>query len=382
MITPPAGAVGRGDGFILRIAEKSGAVVLSNDSFQEFHAERPWLFEPGRLIGGKPVPGVGWIFTPRTPVRGARSRSVTGRSRRVTEATGGDLEELEVGAGTEFDEGAVPTRTGRPRAAKANKTNKTAKSAKSTKAAKEPSATRSVSAGKSTKPAKSVKAIKPSKTTRATKTTKGTASAEQQVTVQTTKSGKVAKGIEPVKAAKAAKPSKTSKATKAAKATTAAKAAKPSKTTKTSKSSKATKATKTTKADQADKAPGSAGGSRRRSGGTAQGQPSGEAAGSDKREDRTNAAPEALNDPMTFLTFVADHPVGSTFEGTVTAFTSHGAHVAVDGMLCHVPLRGLGDPPPNKARQVLSKGETRSFVLVSLDAARRRAELALPGVRV
>ena len=45
--------------FILRIAEKSGALVLSNDSFQEFHAERPWLFEPGRLIGGKPVPGVG-----------------------------------------------------------------------------------------------------------------------------------------------------------------------------------------------------------------------------------------------------------------------------------------------------------------------------------
>ena len=69
MVTPPAGAVGRGDGFILRIAEKSGALVLSNDSFQEFHAERPWLFESGRLIGGKPVPGVGWVFTPRTPVR-------------------------------------------------------------------------------------------------------------------------------------------------------------------------------------------------------------------------------------------------------------------------------------------------------------------------
>ena len=71
MVTPPAGAIGRGDAFILRIAEKAGALVLSNDSFQEFHAERPWLFEPGRLIGGKPIPGVGWIFTPRTPVRGA-----------------------------------------------------------------------------------------------------------------------------------------------------------------------------------------------------------------------------------------------------------------------------------------------------------------------
>jgi hypothetical protein len=49
-------------------------------------------------------------------------------------------------------------------------------------------------------------------------------------------------------------------------------------------------------------------------------------------------------------------------------------------MLCHVPLRLLADPPPNKARQVLTKGETRSFTLVSLDAARRRAELALAGM--
>ncbi len=77
---------------------------------------------------------------------------------------------------------------------------------------------------------------------------------------------------------------------------------------------------------------------------------------------------------------MADHPVGSTFDGTVVSFTSHGAHVDVGGMLCHVPLRGLAVPPPNKARQVLSKGETRPFVLVSLDAARRRAELAVPGI--
>jgi ribosomal protein S1 len=81
---------------------------------------------------------------------------------------------------------------------------------------------------------------------------------------------------------------------------------------------------------------------------------------------------------MTFLTFVADHPVGSVFDGTVVSFTSHGAHIDVDGMLCHVPLRGMGDPPPNKARQVLTKGETRPFRLVSLDGGRRRAELALP----
>ena len=88
---------------------------------------------------------------------------------------------------------------------------------------------------------------------------------------------------------------------------------------------------------------------------------------------------EALNDAMTFITFVAEHPVGSTFDGEVVSFTSHGAHVDVAGMLCHVPLRNLGDPAPQRARSVLTKGEVREFELVSLDAPRRRAEIALPG---
>ncbi|MHB8328873.1 MAG: NYN domain-containing protein, partial [Acidimicrobiales bacterium] len=68
LVSPPAGAIGRGDAFVLRISERVNAQVLSNDSFQEFHGEHPWLFDDGRLIGGKPVPGVGWIFTLRTPV--------------------------------------------------------------------------------------------------------------------------------------------------------------------------------------------------------------------------------------------------------------------------------------------------------------------------
>src|ERR1700678_4463278 len=78
----PAGAIGWGDAFLLRIAEKTGATVLSNDSFQEFHGEHDWLFERGRLIGGKPVPGVGWIFTPRTPVRGPKSREAVKEAKR------------------------------------------------------------------------------------------------------------------------------------------------------------------------------------------------------------------------------------------------------------------------------------------------------------
>jgi hypothetical protein len=74
LVTPPAGAIGRGDAFVLTIANKAGAGVLSNDSFQEFHGEYEWLFDEGRLIGGKPVPHVGWVFVARTPVRGPKSR--------------------------------------------------------------------------------------------------------------------------------------------------------------------------------------------------------------------------------------------------------------------------------------------------------------------
>ena len=69
LVTPPAGAVGRGDGFVLTIAEKVGASVVSNDSYQEFQGDFPWLFDEGRLIGGKPVPHVGWVFIDRQPVR-------------------------------------------------------------------------------------------------------------------------------------------------------------------------------------------------------------------------------------------------------------------------------------------------------------------------
>jgi hypothetical protein len=74
IVTPPAGAIGRGDAFVLQIADRAGATVLSNDSFQEFHGDYEWLFDEGRLIGGKPVPGVGWVFVPRSPVRGPASR--------------------------------------------------------------------------------------------------------------------------------------------------------------------------------------------------------------------------------------------------------------------------------------------------------------------
>jgi Zc3h12a-like Ribonuclease NYN domain len=88
LVSPPAGAIGRGDGFLLQIADRTNATVLSNDSFQEFHGEYPWLFDMSRLVGGKPVPGVGWIFSLRTPVRGAKSRQATRGKAKVVSADG------------------------------------------------------------------------------------------------------------------------------------------------------------------------------------------------------------------------------------------------------------------------------------------------------
>jgi len=82
VVAPPAGAIGRGDAFLLGIAHKVGATVLSNDSFQEFHGQYTWLFDEGRLIGGKPVPHIGWVFVNRVPVRGPISRSAVKEAKR------------------------------------------------------------------------------------------------------------------------------------------------------------------------------------------------------------------------------------------------------------------------------------------------------------
>ena len=82
IITPPAGVIGRGDAFILEVADRASAVILSNDSFQEFHGTYDWLFQEGRLLGGKHVPGVGWIFLPRSPVRGPTSRKAVSDAKR------------------------------------------------------------------------------------------------------------------------------------------------------------------------------------------------------------------------------------------------------------------------------------------------------------
>lgn len=258
IITPPAGAIGRGDAFILKIAQRAGAAVLSNDSFQEFQVEHPWLFEEGRLIGGKPVRKVGWVFTPRQPVRGPRSRAVKKPAALVDGATSAPSE--------------VP-------------------SAPATKA----EAARAES-GKS----------------------------------------------------EGAKPEATKK--RARKATPAPAAAPP----------------------------------RRRKAATPPTPTPVPATDAPKAAEPRAARADTVNAPRSFARFAASHKVGDELEGEVVQFTSHGAMVQIKlgratKLVCYAPLAGLGSPPPKRARDVLHKGETARFRIVSFDEQRRRAELALAG---
>ena len=258
MVTPPAGAIGRGDAFVLEIAERAGATVLSNDSFQEFHGQHTWLFEEGRLIGGKPVPDVGWVFVPRTPVRGATSQRAV--------------------------------RDARKKAAAADQ--KTAA----------PAASSSGGGGGGRGRGRSRKAAEP-------------------VTGEPTKAPATRGGR------KAAAP----------KADTPAKAA-------------STRSKKT-----AEPAPTDGGAAKRTS-------------------------VSKTNEPLPFIEFVANHPVGSTLSGEVERFSSHGAYVLAGGARCYVGLKALGDPAPKSAREVLDRGEVRDFVVLAFDTPRRGIDLILPGL--
>ena len=496
VVSPPAGAIGRGDAFVLRIAERTGAVVLSNDSFQEFHAEHPWLFDSGRLVGGKPVPGVGWIFTPRIPVRGPKSRHAQGKAksgdvralsppvkaaelakaakkvaaRRAPLLPDGSTPKVgDVWPGT-TGEGApsVPAVTAKKKTAieeiVADGTKKAAakkaaepsgKKAAATKAA-EPSGKKAPA--KKAAPAKAApakaapakvaakKAAEPSgkKAATAKVAAKKVAPAGKKVAPAKAAAAKVAPegkkaAAAKVAAKKAAEPSGKKVAAKkvapekaapekvAAKKVAAKKAATPEKVAAKKKAQPAAKKKAATKAVPKKAASKKAAlvpvtttngaaeaGAARSTAATnpavreAIGQalaeaiaPAREPAGDGPeslgdqgrgkrkakdgrhRRRRSAAPPPAVNEPLAFITFVATYPLERELEGQVVSFTSHGAMVDVDlpggGVLhSYIPLAALGDPPPSKARQVLTRGERRRFVLVALDPPRRVAELALP----
>ncbi len=291
IVSPPAGAIGRGDAFVLRIAEKVGATVLSNDSFQEFHAEHDWLFDPGRLIGGKPVPGIGWIFTPRTPVRGPRSREATQEAKRKQR-------KAEVTSEAPLVSGAELVEKGKAALDKLPK-GRREKAKKDDSKGREPK--------------------KDEHKRSEAKSEDGEPSASSGPRRNRRSRGPVQDAI----------------------------------------------ALATVEAVVPDRDEQEGGGGKRR-----------------KR--RRKAAPlgEPVNEPGVFLELVAAYRPGDLVEGEVEQFSSHGAFVTVQGARCYIPLTLLADPAPRAARDVLKRGEVRTFVLRAFDAARRGVELALPGIEL
>ncbi len=443
IVSPPAGAIGRGDAFVLRIAERTGAVVLSNDSFQEFHAEHPWLFDEGRLIGGKPVPGVGWIFTPRTPVRGPKSRRVAGklksgdvRAEPTAPVKAAELAKAVKKAAARralLPDGSAPkigdVLPARDKKGKKSGADKKEGAPKSPRAATKPKPDAKAPAKKATKAAAPTEPV-----------AKKAKAVAKKAVLEAPKKGQapkaaVKKATKPQGAAAPAKKAAKDPTTKAAARTTAKAAAVKKAAKKAPVEAPATKAAPTApkkaakpqsgaapakKADKktAKKATRVAAGTRRRrpadpalreaideataevlapvtdgakakDGQAKATKDKGDKGGkSRKRRSKRRGALEplpAVNEPLDFITFVAEHPLGSEVEGEVISYTSHGAMVAAvlpDGRTldCYIPLTGLAVPAPTKAREVLAKGERRTFVLIALDPARRVAELALPGV--
>ncbi len=262
IIVPPAGAIGRGDAFILQVAAKGDAEVLSNDSFQEFHGEHKWLFDEGRLIGAKPVEGIGWVFVDRVPVRGPESRRATRSPKKSTKRANGSRSKSDSGS--------------------------KAKSKSSSKSGSRPASPSSGNSSDS-KPRKSSRSRSRSKTSSGDGGGDGKATEVKQDTSRKNDSGR-------------------------------------------NESSKSSKSSPTTK---------------------------------------------ELNSPSEFLGFVTKHSIGDVVRGTVERFSSHGCYLRVSDAQCYLPLKAMGDPPPSKARDLVSTGGEVEVRIESLDAERRGINVEL-----
>jgi len=388
VVSPPAGTVGRGDAFVLKIAKRTGGIVLSNDSFQEFHGEHPWLFEEGRLIGGKPVPGVGWIFTPRNPVRGPKSRAATAAVRRNAPKTV-PAAKLAVnrpdGSTPKVGDVLTPKELVLQPSAPMRAYALAKELGLDTKGLKDLAASIKISfpSHSSTLPAEQVDAIR--------------AKAAEPVPLPKVRAYALAKELEIDNAALkdlAARvgivvPSHSSslagddaEAIREAARTPEPEPEPTKPRRRRSRGGRGRGAGAEPAADGgaspsepaapvAKKARGSA--KKAASGGSTQGGRGGDAMA---------AKGTPVNEPLAFLSFVATHEVGAEVTGTVSAFTSHGAMVDVEleegrTFRCYAPTERLGDPPPTKARDVLSRRDERTFRVIAVDAARRVAEVEL-----
>ncbi len=321
LVTPPAGAIGRGDAFILKIAERANAVVLSNDSFQEFHGEHPWLFDEGRLIGGKPVRGVGWIFTPRLPVRGVKSQRATKAAKKAVGGVRAAKAVVTLPAGVTPSIGDTISLA--PKKAPAKRVAK--------KVAAEPVAENDAA------PVKKAPAKRVAKKVAAEPVAENDAAPVKKAPVK-----RVAKKVaaEPV-AENDAAPVKKAPVKRVAK--------------KVVVEPLPDEVASVPRAPRAARSP-----------------------------DTPTTSPRTtpVNGEEEFKSFARYHRPGSSVSATVHSFTSHGALVHVtmrSGAIieCYAPKSALASPPPARARDVLRRGEQHSFTVVSLDLARRTVEVSL-----
>ena len=384
VVAPPAGTIGRGDVFILKIADRQQAVVLSNDSFQEFHGDFPWLFDEGRLVGGKPVPGVGWIFTERTPVRGPKKRS----SGQRPSAPVKPVKKLSVsrpdGSKPKVGDVLIPNASAKEKKVRAYDLAK--EFGIDTKALQQFATTHSVAIAShatalATEEAEQLRVAYDEKKIRAYELakeleldTKGLKALAKKVSIEigshsSTLSEREMNSIralhdrnhliEEVKESLEIKPLRPQSEQRGRGGAAKGKG-------------RGTKEPRLeTSASNAKKTPADS----RKAASTSKQKATGAAA---KRKSGSTAA----NQPLDFVAFLSSHKVGSKVAGDVVSFTSHGAMIDVElseGTVfhCYVRTATLGDPPPQRARDALNKGERYNFVVKAIDAARRVAEVEL-----
>jgi hypothetical protein len=71
-----------------------------------------------------------------------------------------------------------------------------------------------------------------------------------------------------------------------------------------------------------------------------------------------------FNESLVYQGFRDALPVGSIIEVIVDRFSSHGAYAKADDIEVYIPTKSLGDPPPARARDVLTLGQP---TLVAID---------------
>ena len=396
VVSPPAGTVGRGDAFVLKIAKRTGGIVLSNDSFQEFHGEHPWLFEEGRLVGGKPVPGVGWIFTPRNPVRGPKSRAATAAVRRNAPKTvpAAKLAVTRPDGSTPKVGDVLTPKELVPVPAEPMRAYALAKElGLDTKGLKDLAGSIKITfpSHSSTLTAEQVEAIrlKAAEPVPLPKVRAYALAKELELDNGALKA--LAAGIGVVVASHSSSLSgEDAEAIRTAAATpepepVPERDARPrrrrSRGGRGRGSGTGSGSVDATEDDAPVATPAKKAGKKAASATKAPAKKK-TATGGGRGGDAMAAKGTPTNEPLDFLSFIATHEVGAVISATVSAFTSHGAMVDValdEGRVfrCYAPTERLGDPPPTKARDVLSRRDERSFRVVAVDAARRVAEVEL-----